>query len=118
MQPTNSEKPTELEMWWPSPQAFSDLTVEDTEGGFSLEAPDGTECAVWLDYWSQDEEHHEFFEREFTQVLIDYVKTLENQHGKNEDQPDGQDGDREQTQDDCSGVLEAHQSGSDAQPSS
>ena len=79
-------------MWWPSPQAFSELAVEDTEEGFSLEAPDGTECASWLNYWGQDEEHHEFFEREFTKVLIDYVQTLEKQHGENEAVPDGQDG--------------------------
>ena len=81
-------------MWWPSPQAFSGLTVEDTEEGFSLEAPDGTECAAWLEYWSQDDEHHEFFEKEFIRVLLDYVNTIENQHGQSEDQPDGKDGDR------------------------
>ncbi len=105
MQPTNSEKPTDLEMWWPSPLAFSDLTVEDSEEGCSLEAPDGTECATWINYWSQDEEHHEFFEKEFTKVLMDYVQTLEKQHGKNEDQPDSQDGNREQAKENQAGSV-------------
>lgn len=83
--------------------AFSDLTVEDTEEGFSLEAPDGTECATWLSYWSQDEEHHEFFEKEFIRVLLDAVKSHESTNGKNEDQPDGQDGNREQAEENQAG---------------
>ena len=76
MLPTNSERPTEL--WWPHPDAFQDLTVEDTEEGFTLSAPDGTECAEWIAYWNQDETHHAVFEKEFIEVLRDYSnKTLE-----------------------------------------
>jgi hypothetical protein len=101
----NLEKPTDLEMWWPSPSAFSDLTVEDTEEGFSLEAPDGSECASWIAYWDQDEEHRKFFEKEFTKVLIDYVQTLENQHGESKVQFDGQNDHRVEAQEECSRVL-------------
>ncbi len=46
------------EMWWPSPEAFEDLTVEDAEHGFDLSAPDDTECGEWLAFWNQDEAHH------------------------------------------------------------
>jgi len=84
------------EMWWPSPEAFDDLTVEDTEEGFTLEAPDDTECAEWLAYWDQDEAHHKIFEDEFIKVLTHYAnKTLET-NGENEKLPDGGTEDREQ----------------------
>jgi len=93
------------EMWWPSPEAFDDLTVEDTEEGFTLEAPDDTECAEWLAYWDQDEAHHKIFEDEFIKVLTHYAnKTLET-HGENEKLPDGGTEDREQAQMHSSGSL-------------
>ena len=46
---------TPLEMWWPSPEAFDDLTVTDAEDGWTFSAPDDTELAGWLAYWNQDE---------------------------------------------------------------
>jgi hypothetical protein len=71
-------------MWWPSPEALTDLVVEDTEHGFELFAPDGTECAEWLSFWNQDETHHKVFEEQFVNMLTEYVnKTLE-EHGKTE----------------------------------
>lgn len=98
MQPTSSEKPTELKMWWPDPSAFEDLTVEDAEHGFDLSAPDGTECADWLGYWSQDEEHHKFFEQEFIKILIEHSQHILNQHGESQIQSDRQDSNREQAE--------------------
>lgn len=93
------------EMWWPSLEAFDDLTVEDTEEGFTLEAPDDTECAEWLAYWDQDEAHHKIFEDEFIKVLTHYAnKTLET-HGENENLPVGGTEDREQAQMHSSGSL-------------
>lgn len=74
-----------LTMWWPSPETLSDLVVEDAEGGFSLSAPEDTECSAWLEYWSQSPEHQEFFCQQFLTVLTAYLKSLEN--GKAEDQP-------------------------------
>jgi hypothetical protein len=103
MQSTNSEKP--IEFWWPHPDAFEDLTVEDAENGFTLSAPDDTECAEWLSYWDQDEAHHKIFEDEFIRVLTDQAnKTLET-HGENEVLPVGSQSDREQTQDVGTGSL-------------
>jgi hypothetical protein len=96
MQSTNSEKLTEF--WWPHSEAFQDLTVEDTEEGFTLSAPDDTECAEWLSYWDQDEAHRKFFEDTFIQVLTDQAnKTLET-HGENQSIPVGSPCDSEQAQ--------------------
>lgn len=70
-------EPTGLhQIWWPSPEALDDLTVEDSEEGFSLSAPDNTECAAWLAYYNQTEELREQFNREFLAAITDYVKTL------------------------------------------
>jgi hypothetical protein len=75
MQSTNSPKPTEF--WWPSPEAFDDLTVEDAEGGFTLIAPDDSECGEWLAHWNQSPEHFELFTNEFTKTLTSYVETID-----------------------------------------
>ena len=106
MQSTNSEKPTDWPVfWWPHPDAFEDLTVEDTDKGFTLSAPDDTECAEWLAYWDQDEAHHKIFEDEFIQVLTHHAnKTIET-HGENEVLPDGERSDPEQAQDVSTGPL-------------
>jgi hypothetical protein len=83
-------------MWWPSPEAFEDLTVTDIDTGWQLSAPDDTELAEWLNYWSQDEEHHAFFEKAFLEVLTNHANFILDQNGKAEVQPDEQSGDREQ----------------------
>ena len=101
----NLEKPTDIEMWWPSPEAFEDLTVEDAEYGFDLSAPDGTECAEWLAYWAQDEAHHKVFEDEFIKVLSDYANKILNTNGESKNQPDGQDGNRVEAEEECARVL-------------
>ena len=116
MQSTNLEKP--IEFWWPHPDAFQDLTVEDAEHGYDLSAPDNTECAEWLAFWDQDEEHHKVFEDEFIRVLTDHAnKTLE-EHGENENIPERGQTDSEQAQDVGTGVQPEHESGSDSEPSS
>ena len=106
------------EMWWPSPEAFEDLTVEDAEHGFDLSAPDDTECGEWLAFWSQDEAHHKIFEEEFTAVLRNYANKILNQNVQNEDFPDGENFDSVQAQDVGTGVQPEHESGSDSEPSS
>ena len=37
------------EFFWPSPEAFDDLTVEDAEEGFTLIAPDDTAESLGLE---------------------------------------------------------------------
>jgi hypothetical protein len=106
---------TTREMWWPSPEAFEDLTVEDAEYGFDLSAPDDTECGEWLAYWNQDEAHHKVFEEEFTAVLRNYANQVLENHGENEELPDGGTEDRVQAQDDQSGSESEHEPGSDSQ---
>ena len=73
MQSTDSLKLTEF--WWPSPEAFDDLIVEDSEEGFTLDAPEYTECGDWLAYWNQSPDHIELFTEEFTKVLTNHIDT-------------------------------------------
>ena len=82
MQLTDSPKPTEF--WWPDPSAFEDLTVEDAEQGFTLIAPDDTECGEWLAHWNQSPEHIELFTEAFTEALKNNLDTLLEQHGQTE----------------------------------
>jgi len=103
MQSTNSEKP--IEFWWPSPEAFESLTVEDAEEGFTLEAPDDSECGEWLAFWNQSPEHIEIFSDAFTEALMSRIKTLESQNGKDEIVPDQQSGHSEQTENDGTGSV-------------
>lgn len=65
-------------VWWPSPEALRDLTVEDAEGGFTLSAPDGTECAAWLGHYNQTDELREQFNRAFVACLAQHLERLEN----------------------------------------
>ena len=93
MQSTDFQKPTEF--FWPSPEAFDDLTVEDADEGFTLTAPDETECGEWLAYWNQSPEHIELFTEAFTQALKNNLDLLE-EHGQTEELPDGLHEDGEQ----------------------
>jgi hypothetical protein len=102
-----------LTFWWPHPDAFEDLTVEGAEEGYTLSAPDDSECGEWLSYWSQDEAHHKVFETEFIQVLTDQAnKTLET-HGENQSIPVGNPGDSEQAEVHCSRPQPEYEPGSD-----
>ena len=95
-----------LTMWWPSPEAFEDLEVTDIETGWQLSAPDGTELAEWLEYWSQDEEHHEFFQKVFVRALTEHANFVLDdleKNGKAEDLSDGCQTDSEHPEDDGAG---------------
>jgi hypothetical protein len=60
-------------VWWPHLDALDDLTITDTETGFQLSAPNGSECAVWLEYFNRTEELHEEFETSFVEMLREAV---------------------------------------------
>ena len=101
MQLTDSPKPTEF--WWPDPSAFEDLTVEDAEQGFTLIAPDDTECGEWLAHWNQSPEHIELFTEAFTQALKNNIDTTLEKHGQTQSISNGVHENGEQTQDVCAG---------------
>lgn len=77
MQSTNSPKPTDF--WWISLEAFDDITVEDTEEGFTFSAPYGSEASQWLTHYSSTEELHAQFTQELTKTLMDRVKHYDTQ---------------------------------------
>ena len=87
MQSTDSLKPTEF--WWPSPEAFDDLTVEDADKGLTFDAPDNSECGEWLAFWSQSPEHIELFTEVVTKSLLNHANTILEQHGQTQELTDG-----------------------------
>ena len=89
-------------IWWPHPSALDDLSVTETKNGFELDAPVGTECGDWLDYFNETEERREVFQEAFIQMLKDYIQLLD---GQNQVQPDEQDQDRSGCQEDGSGPI-------------
>lgn len=56
-------------MWWPHPDAFNDLTITDTEEGYELAAPIGSECADWINYHNSTEELRTDFQTSFLEML-------------------------------------------------
>lgn len=109
------------EWWWPHPDAFNDLEVTGIEEGWQLSAPDDTELAEWLSYWSQDEEHHALFQKVFVKALTDHAEFVLNDletNDKNENIPERGQTDSEQAEDVSAGVLAEHEPGSDSEPSS
>lgn len=96
---------TLTEWWWPSPEAFDDLTVTDTEEGWELSAPDDTELAEWFDYWTQSEEHHALFQAVFTKALTDHANYVIENYGKTQAVSDEQSAHREQTEKECPGTV-------------
>lgn len=69
------------EIWWPSLKALNDLVVEDAKEGFTLSAPDGTECADWLAYYNQTTELQEQFTTALTDALMNYIKQHQDKDG-------------------------------------
>jgi hypothetical protein len=110
---------TVAEFWWPSPEAFNDLEVTDIDEGWQLSAPDDTELAEWINYWSQSEEHHALFQRVFVKALTDHANfvldDLEN-HGEDEVLPDGSQSNSEQAEDECPRVFTEYEPGGNSQP--
>ena len=107
MQSTTSQKLSDDSFWWPSPDAFSDLTVTDIEDGWQLSAPDETELGIWLAYWNQDEEHHDLFQDIFVRTLTEHANFVLNtneQHGEAEI-TDGRQCDPEQAEDELPGAV-------------
>jgi len=108
MQSTTSPKLSEDSFWWPHPDAFNDLTVSDIDDGWQLSAPDDTELAAWINYWSQDEEHHALFQTVFVRALTEHANfvldSLEEQHGKAEI-TDGRQCNPEQAEDELAGPV-------------
>ena len=108
MQSTTSQKLSDDSFWWPSPDAFHDLTVSDIEDGWQLSAPDDTELAGWLAHWSQDEEHHTLFQDIFVRTLTEHANfvldSLEEKHGETEI-TDGRQCNPEQAEDELSGSV-------------
>jgi hypothetical protein len=92
--------------WWPSLEDLDDLTVENTEEGFLLSAPDGTLCSDWLAYWSESPEREAIFSREFQKVLLDHLKTLTENDGEST-LTDRQENDRVDPQKVCTGPEQA-----------
>ena len=87
MQSTTSQKLSDSSFWWPSPDAFNDLTVTYIDDGWELSAPDDTELAGWLNYWSQDEKRHALFQTVFVGTLTEHANFVLNtheQHGETE----------------------------------
>ena len=72
------------EIWWPSAKAIEDLTVEETEGGFVLHAPDNTECGAWLSYYNESDERREAFNAAFVEMLKQHLESLKDQNGYTE----------------------------------
>ena len=99
------------EIWWPSPSALDDLNVIDTETGFDLEAPEGTECGEWLAYFNETPERKEAFERAFIEMLKTYSDLILN--GQTQDQPDQQESNRVEAQEDLNRPVSEHEPGCD-----
>jgi hypothetical protein len=59
----------ELQWFWPS--NLDGLDCEETDTGFDLSAPTGSECADWLNYWNQSSEHIEFFNQNLLKAILD-----------------------------------------------
>jgi len=89
-----------LTMWWPHPDAFDEMTVEDWEHGYTFVAPDDSPAGKWLAFWNQSPEHAEFFTEEFLRTLTNHVQ----QNGKAEAIVNGPENDRIETQKDSAGV--------------
>lgn len=103
MQGVNYANPTDI--WWPHPSALDDLTVEETEDGFTLSAPDDTECAAWLAYFDETDERREVFSVALTDLLLKKANETLNAHGETQAVPNEQSGSGEQAKEVGAGAL-------------
>ena len=95
------------EIWWPTPSALDDLTVTETETGFDLQAPSGTECGDWLAYFTETTERKEAFQRAFIKMLMNHCDLILN--GQNQNQPDQQESNRIEAQKDLNRTVSEHE---------
>jgi hypothetical protein len=64
-----------MTMWWPHPDDMKDLKVEENpEGVFYFSAPEGSECARWLDSFNQKEELRKEFNEAILKAILAYIK--------------------------------------------
>ena len=80
------------------------MSIEETEDGFTLSAPDGTACAGWLAYFNETEERLEVFQSALLSTILNHVQLTEETHGQDEKLSDGLHEDGLQTEDDFSGA--------------
>lgn len=66
-----------ITMWWPHPDAFDELVVEDWVDGYTLSGPEDSDIGAWITFWNQSPEHAEFFSEQFVKTLIDHVNNTE-----------------------------------------
>lgn len=90
-------------IWWPHPSAFDDLTVEETENGFEFSAPEGTECADWLAYFSETPERRAVWEAEVLRSITELI--LQNKNGESKGLTDEQAADYSGGEKDGTGPL-------------
>lgn len=69
--------------WWPHPDSFSELTVEDSENGFELSAPDDSEIAQWLSYYNSSDELRAEFNIEFMNAIQKRIDEYDSQEKMN-----------------------------------
>lgn len=69
-----------LTMWWPHPDAFDELVVEDWVDGYTLSGPENSDIAAWISFWNQSPEHTEFFSEQFIKTLKDHVNNTKESH--------------------------------------
>lgn len=101
---TTTAEPQDI--WWPSPDVLDDLIIEEIPEGFSLSAPDGTECSAWLGYYMESEERQEQFNKCFLDAIITYAKHLEETNGSPlEDSLGNEDARSGQTEEDSAGSV-------------
>jgi len=82
MQSTNSPKPTDF--WWPHPDSFSEIVIEDTEEGFTFSAPNESEAGQWIAYYNSTEELQAQFGKEFKKALMNNLEYCESQETPND----------------------------------
>ena len=89
--------------WWPLPEELDDLTVTETDEGFSLDAPSDTGCGLWLAYWNRTETHRKVFHQHFTDALISHANFIID--GQTEAIPERTINDSVQAEEDTAGEL-------------
>lgn len=61
-----------MKSFWPTPEVLEHLTVSDSDqkGQYIFSAPEGTECAQWLAYYSQTDSLREEFRQNMLAAIM------------------------------------------------